>query len=64
MLGTLTLRGVQVKNIFVDEIGREFKLANSWVPPTMQIEKYVLLQKRDDDYWHLIKAITISVKDL
>lgn len=60
----LTLHGVQVKNIFVADNGMEFKIANSWVPPTMQIEKYVLLQKRDDDYWNLIKSINISTKDL
>lgn len=60
----LTLHGVQVKNIFVADNGMEFKIANSWVPPIMQIEKYVLLQKRNDDYWHLIKAINVSVKDL
>lgn len=64
MIGTLTLRGIQVKNIFVDETRREFKIANSWVPPIMEIEKYVLLQKRDDGYWQLLRAITINVKDL
>jgi hypothetical protein len=64
MFGMLTLHGVQVKNIFVADNGMEFKIANSWVPPIMQIEKYVLLQKRDDDYWYLIKAINVSVKDL
>lgn len=64
MFGTLTLHGVQVKNVFVADNGMEFKIANSWVPPIMQIEKYVLLRKRDDDYWHLVRDITISVKDL
>lgn len=64
MFGMLTLRGVQVKNIFVADNGQEFRIANSWVPPIMQVEKYVLLQKRDDDYWYLVRAITISVKDL
>lgn len=64
MFGTLTLHGVQAKNVFVADNGMEFKIANSWVPPIMQIEKYVLLQKRDDDYWHLVRDITISVKDL
>jgi hypothetical protein len=64
MFGMLTLHGVQVKNIFVADNGQEFRIANSWVPPRTQVEKYVLLQKRDDDYWHLIRAITISVKDL
>ena len=63
MFGTLTLRGVQIKNIFVDEIGREFKIANSWVPPIMQIEKYVLLQKRKDGYWQLLRDIPINVID-
>ena len=64
MVGMLTLRGGQVKNIFVADNGQEFRIANSWVPPIMQVEKYVLLQKRDDDYWYLVRAITISVKDL
>lgn len=64
MLGTLTLRGVQIKNIFVDETGREFKIANSWVPPIIQIEKYVLLQKREDGYWQLLRAIPIQIIDL
>lgn len=64
MFGTLTLHGVQVKNIFVADNRQEFRIANSWVPPIMQIEKYVLLQKRDDGYWNLIRAITISIKDL
>lgn len=64
MFGMLTLHGIQVKNIFVADNGQEFRIANSWVPPTMQVEKYVLLQKREDDYWYLIKAILISVKDL
>ena len=64
MFGTLTLHGVQVKNIFVDEIGRKFKIANSWVPPIMRVEKYVLLRKRDDDYWQLIRDIRIRVINL
>lgn len=64
MFGTLTLHGIQVKNIFVADNGQEFRIVNSWVPPIMKIEKYVLLQKRDDNYWYLVRAITISVKDL
>lgn len=63
MFGTLTLHGVQIKNVFVADNGQEFRIANSWVPPIMKIEKYVLLQKRDDSYWYLVKDITISVKD-
>lgn len=64
MIGTITLRGVQIKNIFVDETGREFKIANSWVPPIMRVEKYVLLRKRDDDSWHLIRDIRIRIINL
>lgn len=64
MIGTITLRGVQIKNIFVDETGREFKLANSWVPPIMRVEKYVLLRKRNDDSWHLIRDIRIRIINL
>jgi hypothetical protein len=64
MIGTITLRGIQIKNIFIDETGREFKIANSWVPPIMQVEKYVLLQKRDDNYWQLIRDIRIRVIEL
>ena len=64
MIGTITLRGIQIKNIFIDETGREFKIANSWVPPIMQVEKYVLLQKRDDKCWQLIRDIRIRVIEL
>lgn len=64
MIGTITLRGIQIKNIFIDETGREFKIANSWVPPIMQVEKYVLLQKRDDNCWQLIRDIRICVIEL
>jgi hypothetical protein len=42
---TLTLKGVQEKNIFVDEHGRTFHLANSWVIPPKKIKQYVLLKK-------------------
>jgi hypothetical protein len=62
MLGTLTLHGVQVKNIFVADNGMEFKIANSWVPPIMQLERYVLLKKDKDDYWYLIRAFDIESK--
>lgn len=62
MLGTLTLHGVQVKNIFVADNGMEFKIANSWVPPIMQLERYVLLEKDKDDYWYLIRAFNIEAK--
>jgi hypothetical protein len=62
MIGTLTLHGVQVKNIFVADNGMEFKIANSWVPPIMQLERYVLLKKDKDDYWYLIRAFDIESK--
>jgi hypothetical protein len=62
MIGTLTLHGVQVKNIFVADNGMEFKILNSWVPPIMQIERYVLLKKDKDDYWYLIRALNIESK--
>lgn len=62
MIGTLTLHGVQVKNIFVADNGMEFKITNSWVPPIMQIERYVLLKKDKDDYWYLIRALNIESK--
>jgi hypothetical protein len=62
MICTLTLHGVQVKNIFVADNGMEFKIANSWVPPIMQLERYVLLKKDKDDYWYLIRAFDIESK--
>lgn len=62
MLGTCTLHGVQIKNIFVADNGMEFKIANSWVPPIMQLERYVLLEKDKDDYWYLIRALNIESK--
>jgi hypothetical protein len=62
MIGTLTLHGVQVKNIFVADNGMEFKILNSWVPPIMQMERYVLLKKDKDDYWYLIRALNIELK--
>jgi hypothetical protein len=62
MLGTITLHGVQVKNIFVADNGMEFKIANSWVPPIIQIERYVLLKKDKDDYWYAIRILNIDVK--
>jgi hypothetical protein len=62
MIGTLTLHGVQVKNIFVADNGMEFKILNSWVPPIMQMERYVLLKKDKDDYWYLIRALNIESK--
>ena len=62
MFGTLTLHGIQVKNIFVADNGQEFRIANSWVPPIMQLERYVLLKKDKDDYWYLVRALDIEAK--
>jgi hypothetical protein len=61
MLGTCTLRGVQQKNLFVDEHGREFKLINTWVPPFMKIERFVLLEKRGDDGWYVLRSINLNI---
>lgn len=60
MLGTLTLKGVQEKNIFVDENGRTFKLANSWVIPPDKIEKYVLLKKFNEECWYCVRSLRIE----
>lgn len=60
MFGTLTLKGVQEKNIFVDETGRTFHLANSWVIPPDKIKQYVLLKKFDEDSWYCIRSLRIE----
>lgn len=60
MVGTTTtLRGVQERNIFVDEQGRAIKLSNSWIIPPQKRERFVLVDKRDDCYW-LIRAVDIK----
>lgn len=61
MLGTRTLRGVQEKNLFVDESGHEYRLINSWLVPTLKIEKFILLKKFDDNYWWVIRQLDIKV---
>lgn len=60
MFGTLTLKGVQEKNIFVDENGRTFHLANSWVIPPDKIKQYVLLKKFDEDSWYCMRSLRIQ----
>jgi hypothetical protein len=60
MLGTLTLKGVQEKNIFVDEHGRTFHLANSWVIPPDKMKQYVLLKKFDENSWYRIRSLRIE----
>lgn len=62
MFGTLlTLKGVQEKNIFVDELGRSYKLINSWVCPGITMEKYVQIRKWSDEYWFLVRNLLISI---
>jgi hypothetical protein len=61
MLGTRTLRGVQEKNLFVDESGHEYRLVNSWLVSNLKIEKFVLLKKFDDNYWWVIRQLDIKV---
>lgn len=61
MFGILTtLRGVQEKNIFVDEHGRSIKLQNSWIIPPQKIERFVLVEKREDDVYWLRRALNIK----
>lgn len=60
MFGTLTLKGVQEKNIFVDEHGRTFHLANSWVIPPDKVNKYVLLKKFDEDSWYCMRTLLVN----
>lgn len=59
MFGTLTLKGTQLKNIFVAEDGSEYKLINSWVVPPMRMEKFVLLRKFDDEFWYLLRDVIL-----
>ena len=60
MVGTTTtLRGVQERNIFVDEQGRAIKLQNSWIIPPQKRERFVLVEKRDGCYW-LIRAVDVK----
>lgn len=64
MFGTLTLKGIQEKNLFVDQNGTEYKIVNSWIPPKKQIERYVLIKKFDDNYWWLMRTLDIRCIDL
>lgn len=63
MFGTLTLHGVQVKNIFVADNGQELHLANSWVPIGTKIEKYILIKKFNDELWYVIRDFTVKTYD-
>lgn len=64
MFGTQTLKGVQEKNVFVDQNGNEYKIVNSWITPKLQVERYVLIKKFDDNYWWLMRALDIRWIDL
>ena len=61
MFGTLTLKGVQEKNIFVDELGNSYRLINSWICPNIQMKRYVQIRKYNDDYWFLMRTLNINV---
>lgn len=64
MFGTQTLKGIQEKNVFVDQNGNEYKIVNSWIPPKTQVERYVLIKKFDDNYWWLMRTLDIRWIDL
>lgn len=60
MFGTLTLKGVQEKNIFVDEHGRSFYLTNSWVIPPRKMKQFVLLKQCEENRWECMRSLRID----
>ena len=60
MFGTLTLKGIQEKNIFVDEHGRSFYLTNSWVIPPLTMKQFVLLKQCGENKWECIRSLRIE----
>ena len=58
MFGTITLKGVQVKNKFVDETGREFHINNYWTGN--KVYKFVTLTKSYDDTWKMLRQLELS----
>lgn len=60
MFGTITLKGHQNKNIFVDEHGRTFRIINMWSDANAEVYKYVQLRKFNDDSWYLLRDLEIS----
>lgn len=64
MFGTITLKGVQRRNLFVAEDGQEYRIINYWVHPKSEVEKYVLLRKFDDKYWRIMREIVICRRDI
>lgn len=60
MFGTITLKGVQNKNKFVDEIGREWHLINSWSDADYEVEKFILIRKFNDNAWFVIRELNLN----
>lgn len=60
MFGTLTLRGIQEKNIFVDENKNIYKICNSWIIPPQKIVRWVQLQKNNEGFYKLMRSINIE----
>lgn len=60
MFGTRTVRGIQEKNLFVDESGHEYRLINSWLVPPLRMEKFVLITKFNDEYWWVIRQLVLD----
>lgn len=57
VFGMLTLKGVQMDNIFVDEIGRKFVIDNVWTGIGSKVAKYVLLVKRPDGRYSIVRSL-------
>ena len=60
MFGTITLKGVQNKNKFVDEIGREWHLINNWVDADHEVKKFILIRKFNDTSWFVIRELNLN----
>ena len=60
MFGTITLKGVQNRNKFVDEIGREWHLINNWVDADYEAEKFILIRKFNDTAWFVICELNLN----
>lgn len=52
----LTLKGIQEKNIFVDELGRSFNIVNLWTP---RQEQYICIEPFDETRWKVIRRLKI-----
>lgn len=60
MFGTiLTLHGTQCGDVFVADNNVTYILFNSWVIKTMCLEKYICIQKYDDNQWRVLRSITV-----